>query len=125
MARPERFELPTSWFVATRSIQLSYGRIREKARYYVEGPPPRQGKHRGFDARLPLSSTESDRTRRMVGSTDRLCDHPSMEQQEKQFRGWRLLGAIVCVIFVLAVISAIIDWAVIGPLEGRAFWLAR
>jgi hypothetical protein len=26
MARPERFELPTSWFVAMRSIQLSYGR---------------------------------------------------------------------------------------------------
>src|SRR5688572_2308969 len=28
MARPERFELPTSWFVAMRSIQLSYGRLR-------------------------------------------------------------------------------------------------
>jgi hypothetical protein len=27
MARPERFELPTSWFVARRSIQLSYGRV--------------------------------------------------------------------------------------------------
>ena len=26
MARPGRFELPTSWFVAMRSIQLSYGR---------------------------------------------------------------------------------------------------
>jgi hypothetical protein len=28
LARPERFELPTSWFVAMRSIQLSYGRVR-------------------------------------------------------------------------------------------------
>ena len=27
MARPERFELPTLWFVAKYSIQLSYGRI--------------------------------------------------------------------------------------------------
>jgi hypothetical protein len=27
MARPERFELPTSWFVAMHSIQLSYGRV--------------------------------------------------------------------------------------------------
>jgi hypothetical protein len=27
MVRPERIELPTSWFVAMRSIQLSYGRI--------------------------------------------------------------------------------------------------
>ena len=30
MARPERVELPTFWFVARRSIQLSYGRIRLK-----------------------------------------------------------------------------------------------
>ena len=27
VARPERVELPTFWFVARRSIQLSYGRI--------------------------------------------------------------------------------------------------
>ena len=27
MVRPERFELPTPWFVARYSIQLSYGRI--------------------------------------------------------------------------------------------------
>jgi hypothetical protein len=27
MARPERFELPTDWFEASYSIQLSYGRI--------------------------------------------------------------------------------------------------
>ena len=26
MVRPERFELPTLWFVARCSIQLSYGR---------------------------------------------------------------------------------------------------
>ena len=29
LARPERFELPTSWFVAMRSIQLSYGRAAQ------------------------------------------------------------------------------------------------
>jgi hypothetical protein len=27
VVRPERFELPAFWFVARRSIQLSYGRI--------------------------------------------------------------------------------------------------
>ena len=31
MARPERFELPTTWFVARYSIQLSYGRVKERA----------------------------------------------------------------------------------------------
>jgi hypothetical protein len=30
MVRPERFELPASWFVARRSIQLSYGRKRAR-----------------------------------------------------------------------------------------------
>ena len=27
VVRPERFELPTAWFVARYSIQLSYGRL--------------------------------------------------------------------------------------------------
>ncbi len=34
MARPERFELPTTWFVARYSIQLSYGRV--KVADYIE-----------------------------------------------------------------------------------------
>ncbi len=34
MARPERFELPTAWFVARYSIQLSYGRVVGKF-YFV------------------------------------------------------------------------------------------
>ena len=29
LARPERFELPTTWFEARYSIQLSYGRVFE------------------------------------------------------------------------------------------------
>jgi hypothetical protein len=30
VARPERVELPTFWFVARRSIQLSYGRTDQR-----------------------------------------------------------------------------------------------
>ena len=33
LARPERFELPTTWFVARYSIQLSYGRVSRDADY--------------------------------------------------------------------------------------------
>ena len=33
MARPERFELPTAWFVARYSIQLSYGRVCKKRNF--------------------------------------------------------------------------------------------
>jgi hypothetical protein len=35
MVRPERIELPTSWFVAMHSIQLSYGRIQQKLRLRI------------------------------------------------------------------------------------------
>ena len=33
LARPERFERPTPWFVAKYSIQLSYGRAAERKNY--------------------------------------------------------------------------------------------
>ena len=35
MVRPERVELPTFWFVAKRSIQLSYGRTEECGLVYM------------------------------------------------------------------------------------------
>ena len=40
---------------------------------------------------------------------------------EKRFHGWRLLGYIFTVVALLALISFLVDWAVIGPLEGRVF----
>ena len=47
--------------------------------------------------------------------------HPREYDKEAavKFRGWRLLGVIFIVVFVLAAISATVDILVIGPLEGR------
>ena len=42
---------------------------------------------------------------------------------EKQFHGYRLVGIILVIMVVIAVIAGVIDWLVIGPLEGRAPWL--
>jgi hypothetical protein len=39
LARPERFELPTSWFVAMRSIQLSYGRTGKRFALAITSQP--------------------------------------------------------------------------------------
>ncbi len=44
-----------------------------------------------------------------------------MTKDNRQFHGWRLIGAIMIVIVVLAAISFVVDWMVIGPLEGRVF----
>jgi hypothetical protein len=51
-------------------------------------------------------------------------DSPRFETDEfaeKRFRGWHLIGWILVVVVALALISAAVDWIVIGPLEGRAF----
>jgi len=55
-----------------------------------------------------------------------MTDHPSrnseaLDTAEKRFHGWRLLGYISCVVVLLALISFLVDWAVIGSLEGRVF----
>jgi hypothetical protein len=43
------------------------------------------------------------------------------EFADKRFRGWRLIGFIMGAVAVLAIVAFMIDWAVIGPLEGRVF----
>lgn len=45
----------------------------------------------------------------------------SPNDEEVKFHVWRLLGVLAIVCITIAGIAAIVDWAVIGPLEGRAF----
>ena len=47
--------------------------------------------------------------------------HKMNQPQEKRFHGWRLLGVIMLIVVALALVSAAVDWLVIGPLEGRLF----
>lgn len=60
---------------------------------------------------------------RMAKSTP-VCDHPPVAQnnidpQHKHFHGWRLLAILAVVILAIAAVSFVVDWLVIGPLEGR------
>ena len=70
VARPERFELPTTWFVARYSIQLSYGRFGERE---FSGFRPALSTRRRLHGALPIRAT-----RRMIarhpGPSRRLAD---------------------------------------------------
>ncbi len=46
-------------------------------------------------------------------------EQPYAPDEDQKFHGWRLLGIIFIVCVGLAVASAVVDWLVIGPLDGR------
>ena len=56
-----------------------------------------------------------------AGSRSKTQNAAPMTKDNRQFHGWRLIGVIMIVIFALAAVSFIVDWMVIGPLEGRVF----
>jgi len=68
---------------------------------------------------MAIAAALCDHIQVMSESDDRT--HDPVESEEKAFRGWRLLGVIMCVVVVLAAVSFVVDWMVIGPLEGRVF----
>ena len=45
----------------------------------------------------------------------------SFNDDSVRFHGWRLVGIIFVVCVLIATVAVVVDWAVIGPLEGRAF----
>ena len=131
MARPERFERPTPWFVATCSIQLSYGRLRDF--WAVSATAVFTQNVTGVATGAVLSGSDPHRSTASLLSRFTMPDAPpedgvlttetpeELAYANRPFRGWRLLGVIALVVVVLAVISALVDWWVIGPLEGRVF----
>jgi len=65
---------------------------------------------------------EPDHPSESTNAADGTTQQPnSTEAEERKFHGWRLLGVIFAIVVVLAVISATVDWIIIGPLEGRAW----
>ena len=60
MVRPERVELPTYWFVASRSIQLSYGRTDGFKR-----------NHKQNISIFPAAQSLSERAKPLVGDFGR------------------------------------------------------
>ena len=46
---------------------------------------------------------------------------PDPPTEEKTFQGWRLLRYLAIVVLGLAVVAALVDWLVLGSLEGRVF----
>lgn len=43
---------------------------------------------------------------------------PLIEPSEPRFHGWRLLAVVLLVVAVIAGISALVDWIVLGRIEG-------
>ena len=67
MARPERVELPTFWFVARRSIQLSYGRAEVANAIEIDYDTPLRSSTRRFYSRAATKAKPSKfRSRRLV-----------------------------------------------------------
>jgi anti-sigma-K factor RskA len=63
----------------------------------------------------------SENTPQPPENTEQTSRYETDEHADKRFRGWRLIGFIMGVVVVLAVVAFLVDWAVIGPLEGRVF----
>ena len=65
MARPERFELPTFWFVARHSIQLSYRRVEAA---HSRGAPPLESSRPARPKRLRRSNRGRDLSNSLVAA---------------------------------------------------------
>src|SRR5579875_147673 len=94
MARPERFELPTTKFVAWYSIQLSYGRIETDVLRTVHGanvqsasmPPPHARRDSSPDCRKRLAFDQLSYGR--IETLKRAANYP-WSLQSRQRTNWR------------------------------------
>ncbi len=119
MAHPVGFEPTTPGFVdrcsnpaELRVLEgaLLSGSHRGPSRKRVSPPFPYR-----YNARM------SENNPQQTENSQEIPRYETDEFADKRFRGWRLIGAIVAVVMVLALVAFLVDWAVIGPLEGRAY----
>jgi hypothetical protein len=50
-----------------------------------------------------------------------MTDPVETSDTERRFQGFRLLMVIAGVVVALAIVSGLVDWLVLGSLEGRVF----
>ncbi len=97
MARPERFELPTFWFVARHSIQLSYGRSNrrsnDRCRFHASSaarcPDTPLGFASGPAARLHPRGVRGSPNYVRRSHCVHIAPHPTELRAQYSFSNWR------------------------------------
>ena len=119
MAHPVGFEPTTPGFV-DRCSNPTELRVLEGALLSGSHPGPSRKRISSLSP-SDYNSRMSENTPPHPENTEQTSRYETDEHADKRFRGWRLIGVIMGVVVVLAVVAFLVDWAVIGPLEGRVF----
>jgi len=119
MAHPVGFEPTTPGFV-DRCSNPTELRVLEGALLSGSHPGPSRNRISSLSASV-YNSRMSEIIPQETENVEETSRYETDEHADKRFRGWRLIGFIMGVVVALAVVAFLVDWAVIGPLEGRVY----